>query len=395
MSNRRRREWLMRARVNAIVRSDLDGEIDNFLESRADDVPFPIDQYKGLVREVFGRLERSPLEFPSRQQGCDLQGGSLVIIQRKNHHRFDLLRDDLSGLMQAAEGHRLWSDYQDDLESACSVFEKAREILAPLQRVNLSTRDEPQWCAMAIQAACSVSHRRKTIFQHADRYGSVLASARHFWEEIKPCKQWKSKELADYEVYALLAADEAHRAVKSVLELLQRFDQWADEGGVSDDKEEAFRDEVAGWERGEARYAQRRLSQAKDLQHLAQLANVGADSVRARQYIGELEREVQRRAELLAAAKPMTNKGEAFTHPPVRGLSPLYSIVLGVLTAYGKSMSAEDVWQRLKDYEGGGVIDEISGDKFEGEIFLTGKKKPTTFKAFQTQLSEIRKKIPD
>lgn len=378
----------MRSRVKEIVRAGYRDELDVDVAT--------IAEYKWRVRAAFGLVVRGPLRFPGNLHGIDLQGGSLGNIQARNAPPdFDLLWDDLFGLIDAAGECRLWSDYQDDIEAACSVFDQAREILGPLQRVTLSTRDELQWTAIASRAARSLSCHRSPIFQYADRYGSVLDSARAFWPELKPRKPWKSKELADHEVYALLAADEAHQAVESFLELLQRFDQWADEDDVSDDNEEAFRDEVARWEREEFRYAIRRLAQAKDLQHLAQLANVGADSERARQYIGELEIEVQRRAELLAAAKPMAEKGEAFTRPPVRGLSPLYSIVLGVLNAHGKNMSAEDVWQHLKDCEGGGVIDEISGDKFDGEIFLTGKKRPTTFKAFQTQLSEVRKKVTE
>lgn len=319
MSNRRRRVWLTRARVRAIVHAGLDSEIESFLECQADETHFPIDQYKGLVREVFGRLEQSPLEFPCAHQGRDLQRESLSKIQKRNRPRFDLLQDDLSGLMQAAEEHRLWSDYQDDIESACSVFEKAREILAPLRRVNLSTRDAPQWSAMAIRAARSVSYSRKPIFQYASRFGSVLASARRFWTELTPPQGWKSKPLADHEVYALLAMYEARLSVESIIGILRDFDQWADENDVSDDNEETFRDEMARWEWREARYVHRRLAQAKDLQHLAQLAVVGADSERARQYIGELEHEVQQRAELLAAVSPLAKDGKVFSEGRSKG----------------------------------------------------------------------------
>lgn len=378
----------MGSRVKEIVRAGYGDELDVDVATLA--------EYKGLVRAVFGSVRRGRLRFPDNLHGGDPQGGSLVNIQARNVPRdFDLLRDGLSDLIDEASECRLWSDYQSDFESACAVIEQAREILALLRRVTISARDEPQWTAIVSRAARSLSYRRSPIFQYADRYGSVLDSARAFWPELKPLKHWKSKELADHEVYALLATDEARRAVKFFLELLRRFDQWADEDDVSDDNEEAFRDEVARWELGEYRYAQRRLAQAKDLQHLAQLANVGADSVRAQQYIKKLEIEVQQRSELLATEKKMVEKGEAFTRHPMRGLSPLYSIVLSLLKKHGKKTSAETIWRHLKDYEGKGVIDEIVGDKPDGEIYLAEKENPTTYKAFQTQLSEVRKKVTE
>ena len=70
-------------------------------------------------------------------------------------------------------------------------------------------------------------------------------------------------------------------------------------------------------------------------------------------------------------------------------MSPFYAFVRELLIKHGRDTSAKEVWKLLKDEEGKGVIDEISDDA----VYLRGKDAPTTFKAFQTQLSEIRKKV--
>ena len=368
----------MRSRVKEIVRADLEDILDVDVAT--------IAEYKGLVRSTFSLVDRPPLCFPSNSHGMDAQGGSLVHIQRRNAPRgFDLLRGELYQLVDDARGLRLWSDYHDDLEFALSVFEQAREMLAPLRRVVVPSRDDPQWTAVATRAARAVLFQRKPIFQYADRFGSLLSSARKFWPELKPLAKWKwkSETLADHEVFAILAANEARRSVEAVVGLLRRFDELADDRGVSDDDEEGFRDEVCRWEREESRHARRLVYQAKDLLRRAELKSNESD------YAERLEGEIQRREKQMNEVAPMVRRGEAFTHPPRRGLSPFYAFVLELLIKHGRDTSAKKLWKLLKDEEGKGVIDEISDDA----VYLRGKDAPTKFKAFQTHLGEIRKKV--
>ena len=85
----------------------------------------------------------------------------------------------------------------------------------------------------------------------------------------------------------------------------------------------------------------------------------------------------------------MLQKGKAFTNPPRRGRSPFYALVRELLIRHGPDTSAKELWKLLKDEESKGVIDEISDDA----VYLRGKGAPTTFKAFQTQVSELRKEF--
>ncbi len=238
MSNRRRRIWLLQSRVEQIARHDLGDILGNFLER--DDATMA--EYKGLVRSTFALIERAPLRFPDNLHGSDSRGGSLVNIQGRNARRlFDLLRDDLSALVDGSREFRLWWDYQNDLESALAVFEQAREMLAPLRWVHAPWRADPQWTATASRAVRALPGCRRSVFQYASDFGSALASARKFWKE--------AVTLEDHQVYAVLSLDQAFRAVQSTTELLRRFEGWASEHDISDDDDDALRDEVCRWER--------------------------------------------------------------------------------------------------------------------------------------------------
>jgi hypothetical protein len=287
----------MRARANAIVRSDLDGEIENFLECLSDEDPFPVDQYKGLVREVFGRLERSPLEFPYAHQGCDVLGGSLVIIQRRNRARFDLLRDDLSRSIQAAEESRLWSDYREYLESACSVFEQARETLLAHRRVALQGCGDLQWTKAIQLAVRTLPGSRRAVFQYANKDFLVVQAARKFWLKPKP---GSVSRLEDPDVYALLAMDTARRMAESIRDLMGSFDSQAEQADITANDDEAFdrlRNKAAAEERGCAKYSMGLLRQAESLLSMAQLARVKTGAADADRYLQERDATLQQREE--------------------------------------------------------------------------------------------------
>lgn len=87
--------------------------------------------------------------------------------------------------------------------------------------------------------------------------------------------------------------------------------------------------------------------------------------------------------------KIMAAKGESFTGQG-RGRSGLYALVEALLRRHGVETSAKSMWSILKNECGGSVIDEIVDDE-GGLIYLRNKEKPVSFRAFEKQLSEIRK----
>ncbi len=320
MSNRRRREWIWHARSDQLLSAGLTSAF----EQQLDALPVRVGDTIGAMRLAFGRVSRRPLKsFSSSKGGGSFDEGLRKLQGQNTPADFDLLRGDLYEVLAKVESCRLWSDYQDDLESVCSVFEQSREILAPLRRVNLLARDELQWAAVVHRAAKSLPCRSALIFQCASSLSSVLDLTRDHWMELESKIKWKWRleRLADHEVYALLAMDEAYEAANSLVGLIQRFDQWADNKKVSRDTDgyEAFRGEVSSWERTEFRYAISQLDQAKDLLHLAHLAHVGADSAKAGECIKGLEMEVSRRAAALAAAEPLVEAGKRFVENRHKG----------------------------------------------------------------------------
>jgi len=358
MSNRRRREETQCARMKEIVQAGLSEDLRQQLKT----LPERVGDTRGAVRLVFGWVSRRPLEFRSSSKRGDSFDRGLERLQGLNAPAgFDLLRGDLDDVLVRVESCRLRSDYQDDLESVCSVFEQSREILAPLRRVNLLARDEPQWTAVVHRAAAKLPARRGPIFQYASRLYSVLDSARDYWEELGPNPKWnwKSKPLADHEVYALLAMDEAYSAAKSLIKLIRRFDEWADDEGVSRDADdyEALREEVSSWERREFRYAISQLAQAKDLQHLAHLAHLGADSVKALEYRESLERQVLQRDEELAAAKPLAETGKVFVEGRPKGGKANKGQERSV---FGKAIKA--LCKEMKNYDPEEIVKELRKD---------------------------------
>ena len=98
------------------------------------------------------------------------------------------------------------------------------------------------------------------------------------------------------------------------------------------------------------------------------------------------------RSELEAGAlKLSAAKGEKFTGN-TRKRTGFYALVESVLRKNGLDTSARHMWSLLKGESGGAIIDETNEDD-GGLIYLRGKGKPVSFRAFEKQLSEIRKTL--
>ncbi|MCK6395893.1 MAG: hypothetical protein L6Q67_19720 [Zoogloea sp.] len=89
--------------------------------------------------------------------------------------------------------------------------------------------------------------------------------------------------------------------------------------------------------------------------------------------------------------KIMAAKGDSFTGN-TRGRSAFYALVEVLLKRHGPKTSAKRLWSILEAECGGLIIDEITDDD-GGLIYLREKEHPVSFRAFEKQLSEIRKTL--
>lgn len=377
MSNRRRREWLIRSRVKEIVRAGDGDELDVDVAT--------IAEYKGLVRDVFGSIRRDRLRFPDNLHGGDPQGGSLVNIQARNRPPlFNLLFDDLHQLLIEADGCRLWLDYQERLKEADSTFNAAMGMLSKHRRVVSSWSDEPLWTAGMQRAARSINGVRRSVFQYEDRFPSVLQSARRFWPECK--------DIGDSDVLALLAADQAHAAASILVKLIKDVEERAVDEGISRRDDRRFSmllTEISEKHRQDSSYGFGKLRRARDLLRLAQLAELAAESELARLRFEEQEREFMRReSDMARKIERVKNFDQSGGHE--RGL---WRLVDEILDTIGAGASARQVWDQLKAYKGKGVVYDINEHEVSW-ITAAGHlaKAPTGFRSFETTLSNKRKK---
>lgn len=351
MSNRRRREWLIRSRVKEIVRAGDGDELDVDVAT--------IAEYKGLVRDVFGSVRRDRLRFPDNLHGGDPQGGSLVNIQARNRPPlFNLLFDDLHQLLNEADGCRLWLDYQDRLKEADSTFNAAMGILSKHRRVVSSWSDEPLWTAGMQRAARSINGVRRSVFQYADQFPSVLQSARKFWPECN--------DIGDSDVLALLAADQAHAAASILVKLIKNVEERAVDEGISRRDDRRFSMllvEMSENVRQDDWYGNGKLRRARDLLRLAQLA----------------ESEVAH------------ERGKKFQHRNGSGTSALYSVAKKILDEHGWDLKPKKIWGLLKAREGDDVIDEVTDTEVYWFPKSGSKATATTYKAFSNHVREMKK----
>ena len=371
MSNRRRREWLIRSRVKEIVRAGDGDELDVDVAT--------IAEYKGLVRDVFGSVRRDRLRFPDNLHGGDPQGGSLVNIQARNRPPlFNLLFDDLHQLLNEADGCRLWLDYQERLKEADSTFNAAMGILSKHRRVVSSWSDEPMWTAGMQRAARSINGVRRSVFQYADQFPSVLQSARKFWPECN--------DIGDSDVLAMLAADQAHAAASILVKLIKDVEERAVDEGISRRDDRRFSMllvEMSENVRKGDWYGFGKLRRARELLRLAQLA--------------EQEREFMRRE---AEAKPLVKDGRAFSEGRSKGGASrkggtfsLFKLAVKDLCAALATYDTEKVFCEMRlDCED----DEDGGSRSETMNDLRGKAKYPVLLRFQSvpdDLSDRKAKI--
>lgn len=387
MSNRNRREWLLRVRVKQIRQSELGDDLDEFLERYPDDGngDFRKD-YLHFVRTTFAEISRPPLKFQDRRSGMDSLGGQLAVVQARNALQpFNLLSIDLQDVVVDASICRLWPDYSDHFEAASRAFDRALEMLSRHRRVRrrvLSSEAAPDWVAPIQKAVRTLRGSRKAVFQYEDRFPSVLGSAQRFWPECRG--------LEDSDVFALLAADQACISADILLDLVQDFDWWALEDGIGrtdDQRLSTLRMEMSEHEREQSRHGLRKLQRSRELLNLAQLAELAKESSLARLRLEEQEREFIQRE---AVQRSLIERGKAFSHCNGSGRRGLWLVVETILNNLGWDASAEDVWKVLKDYEGNGVIDEVTDD----EVFWlkdgASSARSTKWNSFKSQLSTTK-----
>ncbi len=387
MSNRRRRAWLLGARVRQIVRSKFSEELHNFLDEyqEKDSGHFP-REYKAFVRTTFAEITRPSLKFKDHRVGVDSLGGDLSTIQIRNALQpFDLLSTDIHAVLADASISLLWLDYSDHFEAAARTFDRALEMLSRHRRVRrgtLPSEAAPDWTAPIQKAVRTLRGSRKAVFQYEDRFPSVLGAAHKFWPECQ--------SLEDSDVFALLAADQCYASAVILLDLVQDFDLWALEDGIGRTDYQhlsTLRMEMSEHERGQSRHGLRKLQRSRELLNLAQLAELSKGSALARLRLEEQEREFISRE---TAQRHLVEKGKAFSHCTGSGTRALYLVVEEILDRLGWDTSAKHVWKALKGYEGGGVIDEVNDEKVFWIKADGSSAEPVRFNSFTSQLSTMK-----
>lgn len=318
MSNRARRQHLFRQRMHAAVWAGTLGDIEQL----------------GDVRYAFRAIQRDPLRMPNLKSM-----DNLLDIQDRNARPdddFDLLDDDLELLHEGLHDFIGWEDYMEAIERAEQAFDEARDILEPLRRVERRKfnwpvfagfpgmddeaylEDAVDYIAPIRRAAREIWRYAGSISQYAGRYDPVdtahsfLPSARDnprgeqdpIWlprnvkrsSGVEPGRWIKgqlwlprrfkvpSDRVPRYAALALLSMHEAYQASMTFQKIVRGLEEERHAGiDIEDGKAVTrMRERLAGFERGESRYAYALLDDAKDYLAAARLAvaqELGADEL--------------------------------------------------------------------------------------------------------------------
>lgn len=282
MSNQARRKHLFHQRMKAAVQAGT-------LSTKSSD---PDADIYSEIRWAFRSIQRRPLRMPNLESK-----DNLIYIQARNERPdddFDLLDDDLDHLHEDLHDSIGWENYMEVIEKTSMAFNAARDILDHLRRVRrwkYNWRDETGWddgyldevddyIAPIRRAARETWHKAYSITKHL-RNADNPGNAAGWWLP----STWGHR-VPKYAAQALVAMHEAYLASMAFQKIVRTLDNEARLAGIDPEDDASvngMRDQLATFERGEARYAYSLLDGAKEYLTAARLSvsqELGAEELR-------------------------------------------------------------------------------------------------------------------
>ncbi len=284
------------------------------------------------------------------RRGASVSSESLSSIEADDTHQegFNLLIDDVYMFEESMNECYLFEYYFEDIESACRVFCDSHRLLS---RHLIPGRDAAErWSAPALYAARTARSRSFGIFQRKDRM-SMADAVWSIWAD--------AASLTLSERLALLAMSESVAGLEIMRDMIQQFDEWAEEDGILDSPNlvSKFRREQADWERDKLGYAKARLSRASDL-HAQALTEIEKD--KTSQVKTDLQSE-QRAREIEA---PLVKLGKKMSDGRSQGGTSRKGKTASVIVDAIKQLC-----EKMKSYSPERVFEEIKKDCEDDEDY--------------------------